>query len=111
MHVINVFQLQSNLQYYLHIIVLTILLIGLILAVEYTITDVLVTDTDVIQFAAEHCGWTQVLLCKYMSRVIVTYGCEFNVKLHKLDIKRINAFEMKCYHKILRIHINSSILN
>ena len=46
---------------------------------------------------------------------IVTYGCETWV-LRKLDIKRINAFEMKCYRKILRIswiahRTNSSILN
>ena len=33
---------------------------------------------------------------------ITTYGCETLV-LRKLDIKRINAFEMKCYRKILRI--------
>ena len=35
---------------------------------------------------------------------IATYGCETWVGLlRKLDIKRINAFEMKCYRKILRI--------
>ena len=33
---------------------------------------------------------------------IATYGCETWV-LRKLDIKRINAFEIKCYRKILRI--------
>ena len=33
---------------------------------------------------------------------IATYGCETWV-LRKVDIKRINAFEMKCYRKILRI--------
>ena len=33
---------------------------------------------------------------------IATYGCETWV-LRKLDIKRINAFDMKCYRKILRI--------
>ena len=33
---------------------------------------------------------------------IGTYGCETWV-LRKLDIKRINAFEMKCYRKVLRI--------
>ena len=46
---------------------------------------------------------------------IATYGCETWV-LRKLDIKRINAFEIKCYHKILRIpwidhRTNCSILN
>ena len=33
---------------------------------------------------------------------IGTYACETWV-LRKLDIKRINAFEMKCYRKVLRI--------
>ena len=33
---------------------------------------------------------------------IAMYGCETWV-LCKLDIKRINTFEMKCYRKILRI--------
>ena len=33
---------------------------------------------------------------------IATYGCETWV-LRKFDIKRINAFEMKCYRKILRL--------
>ena len=33
---------------------------------------------------------------------IAIYGCE-TWALRKLDIKRINAFEMKCYRKILRI--------
>ena len=46
---------------------------------------------------------------------IATYGCETWV-LRKLDIKRINAFEIKCYRKILRIpwiahRTNCSILN
>ena len=46
---------------------------------------------------------------------IATYGCERWV-LRKLDIKRINASEMKCYRKILRIpwiahRTNCSILN
>ncbi len=46
---------------------------------------------------------------------IATYGCETWV-LRKLDIKRINAFEMKCYRKILRIpwiahRTNCSILS
>ena len=46
---------------------------------------------------------------------IGTYGCETWV-LRKLDIKRINAFEMKCYRKVLRIpwiahRTNCSILN
>ena len=46
---------------------------------------------------------------------IATYGCETWV-LCKLDIKRTNAFEMKCYRKILRIpwivnRTNCSILN
>ena len=46
---------------------------------------------------------------------IATYGCETWV-LRKLDTKRINAFEMKCYRKILRIpwiahRTNCSILN
>ena len=46
---------------------------------------------------------------------IATYGCETWV-LRKLDIKRINAFEMKCYRKIIRIpciahRANCSILN
>ena len=49
---------------------------------------------------------------------IATNGCETWV-LRKLDIKRINAFEMKCYRKILRIRripwiahrTNCSILN
>ena len=46
---------------------------------------------------------------------IATYGCETWV-LRKLDIKRINAFEMKCYRNILRTHwiahrTNCSILN
>ena len=31
---------------------------------------------------------------------IATYGCETWV-LRKLDIKRLNAFEMKCYRNIL----------
>ena len=35
---------------------------------------------------------------------IATYGCETWVYCaNKLDIKRINAFEIKCYRKILRI--------
>ena len=46
---------------------------------------------------------------------IATYGCETWVQ-RKLDIKRMNAFEMKCYRKILRIpwiahRTNCSILN
>ena len=46
---------------------------------------------------------------------IGTYGCETWV-LRKLYIKRINAFEMKCYRKVLRIpwiahRTNCSILN
>ena len=46
---------------------------------------------------------------------IGTYECETWV-LRKLDIKRINAFEMKCYRKVLRIpwiahRTNCSILN
>ena len=46
---------------------------------------------------------------------LATYGCETWV-LRKLDIKRINAFEMKCYRNILRIpwiahRTNCSILN
>ena len=46
---------------------------------------------------------------------IATYGCETWV-LRKLDIKRIIAFEMKCYRNILRIpwiahRTNCSILN
>ena len=46
---------------------------------------------------------------------IATYGCERWV-LRKLDIKRINAIEMKCYHNILHIpwiahRTNCSILN
>ena len=46
---------------------------------------------------------------------IATYGCETWV-LRKLDIKRINAFEMKCYRKVLCIpwiahRTNCSILN
>ena len=46
---------------------------------------------------------------------IATYRCETWV-LRKLDIKRINAFEMKCYRKILCItwiahRTNCSILN
>ena len=46
---------------------------------------------------------------------IATYGCE-TWTLRKLDIKRINAFEMKFYRKILRIpwiahRTNCSMLN
>ena len=46
---------------------------------------------------------------------IATYGCETWV-LRKLDIKRINSFEIKCYRKILCIpwiahRTNCSILN
>ena len=46
---------------------------------------------------------------------IATYGCETWV-LRKLDVKRINVFEMKCCRKILRIpwiahRTNFSILN
>ena len=33
---------------------------------------------------------------------IATYGCEAGT-LGKTNLKRINAFEMKCYRKILRI--------
>ena len=47
--------------------------------------------------------------------LVAKYGCETWV-LRKLDIKRINAFEMKCYRKVLLIpwiayRTNCSILN
>ena len=54
--------------------VLTVLLIGLVLAVDDSVADMLVTDADVILFASEHGRRTQVLLWKCMSCVTNTHN-------------------------------------
>ena len=68
------------------------------------------TNLDSIFKSRDHTFLTKVCSVKAMVFPVVVYGCESSTK-KKAECQRIDAFELWCWQKLLRVHWTARIFN